>query len=251
MERPEIIYNQYHKKIYNLAYRMTGNTHDASDVTQDTFVMAFKSMHTFKGESDMYTWLYAIARNNCLKLLQKRNKSTFTSMQELINKASSPVSEEIPESDKSTYIAQVKDGCLSGLLCCLSLQPRLAFILIVLLELPVAQAASVMEKSENATRILVHRAKQAIREFLCSNCSLYDSANACRCENLINFSLKQQWIGIDSNQQLESEIKDLKNVTALYKTLTEAIPSVETTHQLKQLLANHNHPLIFTDKKVK
>ena len=46
------------------------------------------------------------------------------------------------------YISQVKDGCLSGLLRCLSLQQRLAFILNVLLDLPLEQVASVIDKAK-------------------------------------------------------------------------------------------------------
>jgi DNA-directed RNA polymerase specialized sigma24 family protein len=84
-------------------------------------------------------WLYKIAKNKCLRLLEKKNITTFLSLQELIDKTRSPVSDEISESEKINYITQVKDGCLSGLLRCLSLQQRLAFILNVLLDLPLAR----------------------------------------------------------------------------------------------------------------
>jgi RNA polymerase sigma factor (sigma-70 family) len=255
MERNEILYNEYSKKIYNLAFRMTGNADDARDITQDTFIQGFKSIDKFKGESHIYTWLYKITRNNCLRLLEKRNKTTFISLQQVIDTTSAPFSEEISEIEKSHYITQVKDGCLSGLLRCLSLQQRLAFILNVLLDLPIEQVALVIEKSENATRILVHRSKQNIKDFLCNNCSLYDSKNVCRCENLINFSLKQGWISsnnISNNPaQIEAEIRDLKNVVSLYKTLQEATPSVELGKQLQHLLSDKEDYLILSNKKVK
>jgi len=255
MESTEIIYKKYSKKIYNLAYRMTGDKDDASDITQDTFLQSFKSLDKFKGESQIYTWLYKIAKNNCLRFLEKKNETTFLSMQELIDKTSSPVSSEISETEKLYYITQIKDGCLSGLLRCLSLQQRLAFILIVLLDLPLEQVARVIDKSENATRILVHRSKQNIKNFLCSNCSLYDSKNTCRCENLINFSLKQSWININnmtnSAAQIESEIKDLKNVVSLYKTLQETTLTNGVDKQIQRLLADKQDFLILNDKKVK
>ena len=255
MERTEIIYKKYSKKIYNLAFRMTGNIDDASDITQDTFIQGFKSIDKFKGESQIYTWLYKIAKNNCLKHLDKKNKTSFLSLQKLIDNTSAPVSEEIAENEKSLYITQVKDGCLSGLLRCLSLQQRLAFILNVLLDLSIEQVAIVIDKSENATRILVHRAKQNIKDFLCSNCSLYDSKNTCRCENLINFSLKQGWISskmeANYNVRIETEIKDLKNVVSLYKTLQKTTPTSGFDKQIKMFLAEKGDFLIFNHKKVK
>ena len=256
MEDSEILYRQYAKKIYNLAFRMTGNSDDAKDITQETFVQVFKSIDQFRGQSQIYSWLYQIAKNNCIRFLAKKSKTTFISLQGLIDKVSSPVSEEISEAEKSIYITQIKDGCLSGLLRCLSLQQRLAFILTVLLDLPVEQVADIIEKSENATRILVHRSKQNIREFLCRNCSLYDSKNSCQCENLLNFSLKQGWIGLNSaafssTGRIESEIKNLKDVVRLYKTLHEHIPSVNFNEQIKKMLADKENILIFSDKKVK
>jgi RNA polymerase sigma factor (sigma-70 family) len=254
MENIEALYNKYSKRIYNLAFRMTGNKDDASDITQETFIQAFKSLDKFKGESQIYTWLYTITKNKCLRFLEKKNKTSFLSLQELIYKTSSPVSEEISETEKLHYITQVKDGCLSGLLRCLSLQQRLAFILNVLLDVPLEQVANIIEKSENATRILVHRSKQNIKAFLCSNCSLYNSKNTCRCENLINFSLKQGWISSDlmeNTTQIESEIKDLKNVVNLYSTLQEQPMANELDSQIQKLLAEKEDFLILNGKKVK
>ncbi len=255
MTEIEIIYNKYSKKIYNLAYRMTGDKEDANDITQETFIQAFKSIDKFKGESHIYTWLFKIAKNKCLRFLAKKKKTSFKSLEELLNNYSSPVSEEITESEKWTYIQQVKDGCLSGLLRCLSIQQRLAFILNVLLNLPISHVASVIDKSENATRILIHRSKENIKSFLCNNCSLYDSKNKCRCESLINFSLKQNWIDLNSEsnniEQAETEIKSLKNVVGLYQTLHETIPINGFEKQIQQILADNKDFLILSDKKVK
>jgi RNA polymerase sigma factor (sigma-70 family) len=234
---------------------MTGNKEDAWDITQNTFIQVFKSLEQFKGESHIYTWLYKIAKNNCLRFLEKKNKTTFLSLQEIIDKSSSPVSEEISETERLHYLTQVKDGCLSGLLRCLSLQQRLAFILNILLDLPLEQVAGIIDKSKNATRVLVHRSRKNIKDFLCKNCSLYDSKNTCRCENLINFSLKQGWIGshttINNAAQIESEIKDLKDVVSLYKSLHEVQLTKGFNRQIQHVLSGNENYLILSGKKVK
>jgi RNA polymerase sigma-70 factor (ECF subfamily) len=230
---------------------MTGDKDDASDITQETFIQGFKSLDKFRGESQIYTWLYKIAKNRSLRFLEKKNKTTFLSLQELIDNTSSPVSDDISETEKMNYMSQVKDGCLSGLLRCLSLQQRLAFILNVILDLPMEQVASIIDKSENATRILVHRSKKNIKDFLCNNCSLYDSKNTCRCENLINISLKQGWISLNNPARIESEIKDLKDVVRLYKTLQETSPTNDFDKQVQRLLAEKVDFLILNGTKVK
>jgi RNA polymerase sigma-70 factor (ECF subfamily) len=256
METPELLYKTYRKSIVNLAYRMTGNIDDANDIAQDTFIQAFKSYDKFKGESNIYTWLYRIAVNNCLLFLKNKRKSSFLVLEKLIETANTPVSEELTEDEKSAYIAQVKDGCLSGLIRCLSLQQRVAFILAVLLDIPNDQVAAVIGKSENATRILVHRARQNIREFLCNNCSLFDPNNKCRCENLIHFSLHQKWI--EKNQTLaentiytEAEIKSLKRMILLYRSLHEKDSSSRLDLQIQQFLDKNENLRIFSPEKVK
>ncbi len=116
LETLEVIYRKYSIPLYNLAYRMTGSREDAGDIVQDTFIKVSQSIHSFQGQSHIYTWLYQIAKNNCLQFLAKKKRSSFSSLQELVYKASVPVSDEITEAQKSLYIEQVKDGCLSGLL---------------------------------------------------------------------------------------------------------------------------------------
>jgi len=64
------------KKIFYLAYDLTGSLQDAEDLSQDVFIKAFRSMHTFKGEASISTWLYRITLNTFLD--QKRRKSYET-----------------------------------------------------------------------------------------------------------------------------------------------------------------------------
>ena len=45
---------------------MLGNTHDAEDAAQDTFIKAYQNLKKFKPEASLYTWLYRIAVNTCL-----------------------------------------------------------------------------------------------------------------------------------------------------------------------------------------
>ena len=54
---------KYQKRIYELAYRFTHHPEDASDLSQDVFLKAFKTLKRFQGKSAFYTWLYKIAYN--------------------------------------------------------------------------------------------------------------------------------------------------------------------------------------------
>lgn len=53
----------YERRIYNVALKLTGDSDDAADLTQETFLRAFRAWGRFRGESATYTWLYRIVVN--------------------------------------------------------------------------------------------------------------------------------------------------------------------------------------------
>ncbi|HET7112491.1 MAG TPA: sigma-70 family RNA polymerase sigma factor [Pyrinomonadaceae bacterium] len=59
----ETLVNERSGEIYGLLYRLTENTEEARDLTQETFLRAFQSIGQFRGDSDLRTWIYRIAIN--------------------------------------------------------------------------------------------------------------------------------------------------------------------------------------------
>lgn len=74
----ETVLRLFHRKVYNLAYRLLGDRDEAADLTQETFVKAYKAYGRFNGASDaVYPWLCRIAVNGCknrFRELQRRNR---------------------------------------------------------------------------------------------------------------------------------------------------------------------------------
>src|SRR5262245_40225138 len=69
---PELIFREYAPRIYNLARRMLGNDADAEDVTQDVLLQVVRKLDTFRGESQIATWLHRVTVNAALAHRQKR-----------------------------------------------------------------------------------------------------------------------------------------------------------------------------------
>jgi RNA polymerase sigma factor (sigma-70 family) len=242
------LYRSYGRKVFNLAYRMTGDRSVAEDVLQEVFVRIIKNYKRFSGASSVYTWIFAITKNVCLRTKQR----TFRNFETLVATAKEPYeSTSHDEIERHYYVRQVKDGCLTGLLRCLSFHQRVAFIMSVLYNVPTQTIAVALKKSANSVRILVSRAKDNLRTFLCKNCSLYDRANKCRCENMINFSLQHAWIAAyDSRTSpaiVEAELKEFKNEVLLYKSLSEQDPPRESSVHLLE----RKDLLILSKRKVK
>ncbi len=77
----ERLYKQHSARVYALCLRMTGNTAEAEDLTQEAFLMVFRKIRTFRGDSAFATWLHRIAVN--LSLMRLRRKTSIeTSIEE-------------------------------------------------------------------------------------------------------------------------------------------------------------------------
>jgi RNA polymerase sigma-70 factor (ECF subfamily) len=70
--------NKYWRQIQSMLSRMIRDKHDAEDLTQEAFIKAFNSLHSFNPEYAFSTWLYKIASNNCIDYLRKRRLKTVS-----------------------------------------------------------------------------------------------------------------------------------------------------------------------------
>ena len=69
----EYLYRSHSRRVYALCLRMVGNTAEAEDLTQETFLLLLRKIHTFRGESAFSTWLHRLAVNLVLMRLRKKS----------------------------------------------------------------------------------------------------------------------------------------------------------------------------------
>lgn len=62
------------KQVYHIALKMTGNEEDAFDLSQETYLKAYRSLHTFRNESSFQTWVCRLAANQCIDFLRKQKR---------------------------------------------------------------------------------------------------------------------------------------------------------------------------------
>jgi len=73
----EHLYRKHSRRVYALCLRMTGNSSEAEDLTQDAFVQVFRKIQTFRGESAFSTWLHRLAVNIVLMRNAGRPSTSF------------------------------------------------------------------------------------------------------------------------------------------------------------------------------
>src|SRR5437763_12269204 len=66
------IFRRYHAKVSSWCFRFVRNRSAALDLAQEVFFKAYRHKHSFRGDSSLSTWLFAITRNHCLSSIRKR-----------------------------------------------------------------------------------------------------------------------------------------------------------------------------------
>ena len=98
----DTLVERYSGDIYALLYRITENPEEASDLTQDTFMRALKSIRSFRGDSELKTWLFRIAINesrNRFRWWKRRRRDVTVSLDATIGDTDQVISDTL--SDRS------------------------------------------------------------------------------------------------------------------------------------------------------
>jgi len=74
---------RYQERVYATVYHMTSNHEDANDLTQESFIKAYRALRTFKGDSSFYTWVYRIAVNKTINFLKQRKNRIHLSLNDM------------------------------------------------------------------------------------------------------------------------------------------------------------------------
>ena len=92
------LYEAYKDRVYNLCYRITGNSADALDAAQETFGILFRKVGEFRFESKFSSWVYRIAVNASIDLKRKASSRRVTSLDAIReSEGSSPSRLEVPD----------------------------------------------------------------------------------------------------------------------------------------------------------
>jgi RNA polymerase sigma-70 factor (ECF subfamily) len=147
------LYSSYAEDVYRFAYWLAGNASDAEDITSETFVRAWTRIGSIRTET-LKAYLLKIARNIYLQQLRKSKRETDL---QTVHPDPAPGPERIV-----TDRDELRD--VREIMKILPEIDRAAFILRVQHELPYAEIARVLQISEVAAKVKVHRVRRKILE---------------------------------------------------------------------------------------
>ena len=153
-----ILVDNYKDLVFSLALKIMKNREEAEEVSQDTFIKAYRSLHNFKGESKFSTWLYKITYNNCMDRVKKisRSYNTHTIDEVVENRIES--SESVLDSIERNERAQLMKECLSEL----PEDERTILWMFYYQELSLKEIIDVTSYSEANLKVKLHRARKKL-----------------------------------------------------------------------------------------
>lgn len=156
----EELYRQHGTRLYNLAYRMAGSAQDADDLLQDIFLLAYRKLASFRGESSLGTWLYRLGMNHCLDVLRSRQARIGQHTDSLDEEGAAPVVSPGPalgavsRIDLERAIGQLPRAC------------RAAFLLHDVEGFGHGEVGTILGISAGTSKSQVHKARLRIRAYL-------------------------------------------------------------------------------------
>lgn len=106
---------KYKVMVFSLAFKMLNNREEAEEVSQDTFIKAYKNLSKFKGESKFSTWLYKIAYRNCLDVVKKNEKRYLTATIDEVTENKVKSTDDILTKIDKEERSKLLKGCLQKL----------------------------------------------------------------------------------------------------------------------------------------
>lgn len=153
------LYQQYAPRLYNLAFRMAGTANDADDLLQDIFLLSYRKIGSFRGDSSLGTWLYRLAMNHCLDVLRSRQSRMGQQTDSLDEEGaaeprSAPALGAVSRIDLDRAIGFLPPAC------------RAAFLLHDVEGFGHQEVGAILGISEGTSKSQVHKARLRIRAYL-------------------------------------------------------------------------------------
>ena len=162
---------KYKQPIMNLAYRTVRDMTEAEDLAQNVFVQVYKSAARYKSTAKFSTWLFTIARNLCLNEIRRRSRHPAESLDAVVDssdESSSPrqfedrrnvsAPDRLIQDELSTKVEEA--------LVALPENQRTAILLFKEKEMSYEEIAKIMGVSLSATKSLIHRGRETLKERL-------------------------------------------------------------------------------------
>lgn len=155
------LFTRYERRIYAFIYRMMGNADDAADLTQDTFLKAYRALDKTDEDLNVNAWLHRIASNTCMDVLRRRQRIRWLPWEGAKHDAPSSRAEDHPE---DTLIGDETQRVVQRVLGQMSTRNRQAMVLREYEGLSCEDIGEIMGVSRSAVKSMLFRGREEFRK---------------------------------------------------------------------------------------
>lgn len=248
----QVLFSRFQPQLKSYLFRLTANRNDAEDLVHDTFIKSFDKIETFKGDSELKTWVFRIATNMAYNMLKRRSKWT----EDVSEQAKSLVLENpwlqerigkiASSSPHAKYdIKEHIDTCFTCIGKNLPVENQVALILKDVYDFKVSEITMILGKSEGTIKYLLQHARKSMTDIFERRCALVNKKGVCnQCSELNGWFNPKQ----DQNQALmkvELHKKSNKyNREKLFKMRVDLVKAINPLssngNQLQEILLDCN-----------
>lgn len=153
-----LLVKKYQQRIYWLVRKMLLNHEESNDLTQDIFVKIWQKLDGFRGDAQLYTWIYRLSTNVCLNYLNKKNRRTISSLDDHIGILSSLKADNYFNGNELQQKLQMAIQQLPD-------KQRLVFNMRYFEEKSYNEMADIFETSQGSLKASYHHAVKKIENF--------------------------------------------------------------------------------------
>ena len=159
----DLVVERHRRPVYQLCYRFVGNHEDASDLSQDVFLRAYRGLGRFRGQSTLATWLYRIGVNVCLNRVSLKSlKSEPIDERQFADTRTESASQGLLREERAVQVRRAIAG--------LPRKQRAALVLRMYHEMSHQEIAQALGSSVGAAKANVFHALQNLKRALGEGC---------------------------------------------------------------------------------
>ena len=238
--------------VYNFLYRLMLRRDDAASATEETFLRAYVGQEKLPAaEDEANAWLLRIASHVAEQRLAKAgHQITFQQLDETLRSEATrtDVAGALSTPERDSLLWELKQGCMTAVVNCLSVGEREAFVLSIVLGLPDERAARSLGIRTSAYKVRLSRARQKVNDYLAPRCEHVDPDNPCHCPSRLGVALRRGFI--PPPKAAEARLRPpppfgryggdeaLRDVMAIYQSLPDPDPPPELLRQMLDAIAS-------------
>ena len=189
---------QHWRRVYNFTFRMTLDKDRAAAVLEEVFLRAYMGADSLPEEtSRAEVWLLHIANHVLEQRLPRQPEVSFDMLDETLRSEATrtDVVTSLTDPQRDFLLWELKQGCMTSVINCLSPGERAAFVSSHILKLDDEDAAKALGVTARAYKVRLSRARKKVGDYLAPRCEHVNPMNPCRCPARVGVALRKGFIG--------------------------------------------------------